>query len=126
MGCGLWGWVAARRAPKKSREIARTRVTVLQDIVTKSLPKSSKNPPKIDPKSLKMRVRRGLEGLGARSGSHFGPQGGPGAPTCPKTTFEVPPGTPLWATIFGTFFDFSVFLWHAFSEGGFGGLPGAI
>ena len=63
----------------------------------------------MDPKSLKMRVRRGLGCPGGRSGSHGGPQGRPGAPTCPKTTFEVPPGTHLWVTIFGTFCDFSVF-----------------
>ena len=53
------------------------------------------NQPKMDPKSLKMRVRRGLGCPGGRSGSHVGPQGRPGAPTCPKTTFEVPPGTPF-------------------------------
>ena len=56
-----------------------------------------------------MRVRRGLGCPGGRSGSHGGPQGRAGAPTCPKTTFEVPPGPPLWVTIFGTFCDFSVF-----------------
>ena len=27
---------------------------------------------------------------------------------------------------FGTFLDFSAFLWRGFSEGGFGGLPGVI
>ena len=126
VGCGLWGWVAARRGLKKSKEIARTRATFLQDIVTKNHPKSSPNPLNIDLKSPKMRVRRGLERPGARSGSHVGPQGGPGAPTCPKTTFEAPLGTPLWATIFGSFLVFSVFLWHAFSEGGFGRLPGVF
>ena len=73
-----------------------------------------------------MRVRRGLEGPGARSGSHGGPQRGPGAPKNLKITFEVRPGTPLWEAICGTFSDFAVFLWHVFSEGGFGGLPGSI
>ena len=84
------------------------------------------NQPKMDPKSLKMRVRRGLGCPGGVSGSHVDPQGRPGAPKCPKTTFEVPPGTPLWVTIFGTFCDFAVFFLHVCFEGRFGGLPGAI
>ena len=68
--------------------------------------KSSKYQPKSDQKSPKMRVRRGLEGPGARSGSHGGPQGGPRTPKSPKTTFEGHPGPPLWEQIFGTFLIF--------------------
>ena len=80
---------------KKSCEIARRRVTTLQDIVTKIHPKSCLNQPKIELKSAKIKARRGPEGDGARSGSHSGPQGGPGGPKCPKTTFEGHPGTSL-------------------------------
>ena len=87
---------------------------------------ASPNPPKIDEKLSRIRVWRGPEGPWARSGSHGGPQGqgSPGALKCSKTTFEGHAGTPLWEAIGGTFFDFSVFLWHTFSEGGFGGLRG--
>ena len=112
------------QGPKKTCEIARTRVTILQGIVTKIHPKSSPNPPKMDEKLSKIIVWRGPEGPWARSGSHGGSQGSPGALKCSKTTFVAHPGTPLWDTIFGTFFDFWLFLQHTFSECGFGALRG--
>ena len=80
----------------------------------KNLTNHAKIDPKGDPKSSKMRIRRGLRGSGGRSGSHVGPQGRPEAITCPKTTFEVLPGPPIWEVIFGTFGDFSVFCFHCF------------
>ena len=81
-----------------------------QDPVAK---KSSKNDSKIKLKLIleiiENEVRRGLECPGETSGSHVGPQGRPGAPTCLKTTFEVPLGTPLGVTIFRLFYDFLMF-----------------
>ena len=91
-----------------------------------NLTNHAKIDPKGDPKSSKMRIRRGLRGSGGRSGSHVGPQGRPEAITCPKTTFEAPPGPPIWEIIFGTFGVFSVFFFHCFFEGRFGGVLGAI
>ena len=73
-----------------------------------------------------MTVRRGRGRSGGTSGSHVGAQGRPEAPTCPKSTFEVPLGTPIWEAIFGTFRDFSVFFWRCFLEGRFGWVRGAI
>ena len=69
--------------------------------------KSFQNRSKIHPKSAKIEVRRGPEGPGARSGSHGGPQRGPGAPKHRKSTFEGHFGPPIWEAIFGTF---SIFL----------------
>ena len=88
--------------------------------------KSCPNRPKMGPKIIK---NDGLEGSGALrggSGSHVGAQGRPEAPTCPKSTFEVPLGTPIWEAIFGTFRDFAVFFWRCFLEGRFGWVRGAI
>ena len=69
----------------------------------KSFQNHAKIDPKGDPKSSKMGVRRGLRGSVGTSGSHVGPQGRPEAPTCPKTTFEVPLGSPFWEAISNTF-----------------------
>ena len=86
------------RGPKKSCKIARTRVTILQGIVTKVHQcQSFQKPQQIYLRSPNIKLRRGPEG-GARSGSHGGPQGRPRAPKCPKTAFEGHSGTPppLW------------------------------
>ena len=80
------------------------------NLIAKNIKNHTKIDPKGDPKSSKMRIRRGLRGSGGRSGSHVGPQERPEAPTCPKTTFEVPLGTPIWEAIFDTFSHLSVFL----------------
>ena len=69
----------------------------------KNFTNHAKIDPKGDPKSSKMRTRRGLRGSGGRSGSHVGPQGRPEALTWPKTTFEVHLRASFWDAIFGTF-----------------------
>ena len=61
----------------------------------KNFTNHAKIDPKGDPKSSKMKFRRGLRGSGGRSGCHVGPQGRPEAITCPKTTFEAPLGPPF-------------------------------
>ena len=68
----------------------------------------------------------GLGGSGERFASHVGPQGRPEAPSYPKTTLEVPLGSPLWEAILQTFSHFLMFFGACFFEGRFGGLVGSI
>ena len=127
----MWGWVAARRGgfgpcwsericdlnatcdrgPKKSCEIARARVTSLQDIVTKIQAKSSENRPKSTNKLLKIIKNQGSEGSGGSWGEVWEPWWPPGGPRSPKM-FENHIRGPPWASFLGghfrPFFYFSL------------------
>ena len=89
-------------------------------------PKGTKKSPPNRPKITK---NQGSEGSRGPLGEVWEPWGPPGEPRSPKMCENHVRGPP-WAFPLGGHFryfsDFSVFLWHAFSEGGFGGLPGTI
>ena len=108
---GMGGWVCAKTRPQKT--IHGLSGGLMDCLMIDDLPKSTKKAKilpkstKNDPKSPKIKVRRGPGGPWARSGSHGGPQGSPGARKCPKTTFEAHPGTALWDSILVTFVHFS-------------------